>query len=85
MEHNRVYHLEGSMIMYGKYNSDTLMSLIDMVHRMHNITTWKERLFVGKMNEWLKQELTHFNNEYPYSISTLLFLTTIKREICKNV
>ena len=23
MEHNRVYHLEDSMIMYGKYNSDT--------------------------------------------------------------
>ena len=42
MEHNRVYHLEDSMIMYGKYNSDTLMSLIDMVHRMHNITTWKK-------------------------------------------
>ena len=56
MEHNRVYHLEDSMIMYGKYNSDNLMSLIDMVHRMHTITTWKERIFVGKMNEWLKQE-----------------------------
>ena len=30
------------------------------------------------MNEWLKQELTRFNNEHSYSISTLLFLTTIK-------
>ena len=30
------------------------------------------------MNEWLKQELAHFSNEYSYSISTLLFLTTIK-------
>ena len=58
MEHNRVYHLEDSMIMYGKYNSDTLMSLIDRMHRMHNKTTWKERLSVVKMNEWLKQELT---------------------------
>ena len=80
MEHNRVYHLEDSMIMYGKYNSDTLLSLINMVHRMHNITTWKERLFVGKMNEWLKQELTHFSNEYSCLISTLLFLTTIKEK-----
>ena len=80
MEHNRVYHLEDSFIMYGKYNSDTLMSLIGTVHRMHNITTWKERLFVGKMNDWLKQELTHFNNEYSYSISTLIFLTTIKEK-----
>ena len=32
IDHNRVYHLEDTMIMYGKYNSDTLMTLIDMVH-----------------------------------------------------
>ena len=32
------------------------------------------------MNEWLKQELTCFNNEHSYSISTLLFLTTIKEK-----
>ena len=63
--------------MYGKYNSDTLTNLINMVHRMHNLTSLKEKLFAGKMNEWLKQELTHFNNEHSYSISTLLFLTTI--------
>ena len=68
------------MIMYGKYNSDTLTNLINTVHRMHNLTFLKEKLFVGKMNEWLKQELTHFNNEYSYSISTLLFLTTIKEK-----
>ena len=78
IEHNRAYHLEDSIIMYGKYHSDTWTSLTDTVHRMHNITTWKDRLFVGKMNDRLKQELTHFNNEYSYSISTLLFLTTIK-------
>ena len=29
MDHNRVYHLEDTMIMYGKYNSDTLMDLIE--------------------------------------------------------
>ena len=29
MDHNRVYHLEDTMIMYSKYNSDTLMDLID--------------------------------------------------------
>ena len=80
LEHYGVYHLEDTMRMYGKYNSDTLTSLIDTVHKMHNITTWKERLFVGKMNDWLRQELTHFNNEYSYSISTLLFLTTIKEK-----
>ena len=34
LEHNRIYHLEDTMIMYGKYNSDTLMDLIDTVHKM---------------------------------------------------
>ena len=32
IEHNRIYHLEDTMIMYSKYNSDTLTNLIDMVH-----------------------------------------------------
>ena len=44
MVHNRVYHLEDTMIMYGKYNSDTLMDLIETVHKMHNVTTWKENI-----------------------------------------
>ena len=46
MQHNRVYHLEDSMIMYGKYNSDTLMDLIETIHKMHNVPTWKEKIFV---------------------------------------
>ena len=32
--HNRVFHLEDTMIMYGKYNSDMLMDLINTVHHM---------------------------------------------------
>ena len=79
MKYNRVYHLEDTMIMYSKYNSDTLTSLIHTVHRMHNMTSLKEKLFVGKMNDWLKQELTCFN-EHSYSKSTLLFLTMIKEK-----
>ena len=51
-----------------------------MVHRMHNLTSLKEKLFVGKINVWLKQELTHFNNEHSYSINTLLFLRAIKEK-----
>ena len=65
------------MVMYSKYNSDTLTNLIDTVHRMHNLTSLKERLFVGIVNEWLKQQLTYYNDEYSYSITTLLFLRTI--------
>ena len=71
------------MIMHGKYNSDTLTNFINRVHRMHNLTSLKEILFVGKMNEWLRQELTCFNNEHSYSINTLLFLRTIKEKYVK--
>ena len=33
--------------MYGIYNSDTLEALNDTVHRLHNQSTWNERLFAG--------------------------------------
>ena len=49
MNHNKVYHLEDTMIMYGKYNSDTLMDLRETVNKMHNLTTWKEKIFIGKI------------------------------------
>ena len=54
IDHNRVYHLEDTMIMYGKYDSDTLMDLINTFHQMHNVTTWKEKIFVSEMNKCLK-------------------------------
>ena len=44
-DHNRVYHLEDTMIMYGKYNSDTLMELVNMVHQMQNVTTLQGKDF----------------------------------------
>ena len=44
IDHNRVYHLEDTMIMYDKYNSDTLMELVKTVHQMQNVTTWKETI-----------------------------------------
>ena len=80
MDHNRVYHLEDTIIMYGKYNSGMLMDLIETGHKMHNVTTWKEKIFVGKMTNWLKDKLTHNNNEFDYSIDFTLFLTTIKKK-----
>ena len=35
LQHNKIFHLEDSMIMYGVYNSDTLEDLIDTVHKLH--------------------------------------------------
>ena len=80
LDHNRVYHLEDTMIMYGKYNSDTLMELVKMVHQMQNVTTWKEKIFVSKINKWLKHELADIHNEFDYSIDAILFLTTVKEK-----
>ena len=80
IDHNRVYHLEDTMIMYGKYNSDTLMELVKTVHQMQNVTTWKEKIFVCKMNEWLKYKLADIHNEFDYSIDAPLFLTTFKEK-----
>ena len=68
------------MIMYGKYSSDTLMELINMVHQMQNATTWKEKNFVSKVNEWLKCKLEDIHSEFDYSMDAVLFLTTIKEK-----
>ena len=54
---NRVYHLEDTMIMYCTYNSDILMDLIKTVHKMHNITTLRAKIFAGTMHKWLKEQL----------------------------
>ena len=80
IDHNSVYHLEDTMIMYGKYNSDTLMELINMVHQMQNVTTWKEQIFVSEMNNWLKYKLGNIHSEFDYSMDAVLFLTTIKEK-----
>ena len=80
MEHNRVYHLEDTMIMYGTYNSDMLMDLIETVHKMHNVSTLREKIFAGTMHKWLKEQLVKSNNEYSYATDSVLFLTTIKEK-----
>ena len=80
IDHNRVYHLEDTMIIYGKYNSDTLMELVNIVHQMQNVTTWKEQIFVSEMNDWLKCKLENIHSEFDYSMDAVLFLTTIKEK-----
>ena len=80
IDHNRVYHLEDTMIMYRKYNSDTLMELINTVHQMQNVTTWKEKIFVSEMNAWLKFNLENICNEFDYSMDAVLILMTVKEK-----
>ena len=80
IDHNRVYHLEDTMIMYGKYSSDTLMELVNLVHQMQNVTTWKEKVFVSKVNKWLKCKLEDIHSEFDYLIDAVLFLTMVKEK-----
>ena len=68
------------MILYDKYKSDTLRELVNTVHQMQNVTTWKEKVFVSEMNEWLKHRLEDIRNEFDYSIDAVLFLTTVKEK-----
>ena len=67
--------------MYGKYNSDTLIELVNMVYQMQNVNTWKEKVFVSKMNKWFKCKLEGIHNEFDYSIDAILFLTTVKKNM----
>ena len=60
-----------------------LMDLINTVHHMQNLTTWKEKMFVGKMTEWVKKELAKSKKEYSYSVDTILFLTTVREKYVK--
>ena len=76
IQHNQILHLEGSMIMYGVYNSDTLKDLIDTVHRMQNFTTWNEKSFTGKLHDWMEL-YSQDEGICNYAINSILFLTTV--------
>ena len=70
------------MVMFGVYNSDTLEDLIDTVHKLHNRTTWNEKLFSGQINNWYKYYWSSTGIQH-YAINSLLFLTTVREKYVK--
>ena len=82
IQHNRMHHLEDTMIMYGVYNSDTLIDLIDTVHRMQNFTTWNEKAFAGKLHDWM-EIYAEDEGMCNYAINSVLFLTTVREKYVK--
>ena len=82
LQQNQIYHLEDTMIMYGVYNSDTLTALINTVHKMQNTTTWKERTFVGKLNQMYQLYLNE-ESAHNFAINSVLFLTTMREKYVK--
>ena len=81
-QHNKIHHLEDTMIMYDVYNSDTLTELIDTVHRMQTTTTWKERTFAGRLNQWFEMYL-HQEDMHHYAINSVLYLTSVRQKYVK--
>ena len=68
--------------MYGIYNSDTLVQIIDTMHKMHNKTTWNEKVFACKIDSsylWYlsKDGVAH------HTINLFLFLTTTREKYVK--
>ena len=66
----KFFHLEDSVVMYGIYNADTLEKLINTVHKMHNETTWNEKLFAGKLDKWYHWYLSRVGVGH-YAINSL--------------
>ena len=82
LQRNKIFHLEDSMVMYGVYNSDTLEELINTVHKLHNRTTWNERLFSGQINNWYQYYSSSSGIQH-YAINSILFLTTVREKYVK--
>ena len=82
VQHNRIHHLEDTMIMYGVYNSDTLTDLIDTVHRLQHVTTWNEKTFTGKLHDWM-EIYSQDEGMHNYAINSVLFLTTVREKYVK--
>ena len=82
IQHNRKHHLEDTMTMYSVYNSDTLIDLMDTVHRMQNFTTWNEKTFAGKLHDWMEL-YSQDKGVHNYAINSVLFLTTLREKYVK--
>ena len=82
IQHNKIFHLEDSVVMYGVYNSDTLEELIKAVHKLLNTATWNERLFVGQIKDWYNWYLTTKGVNH-YAINSILFLMRVREKCVK--
>ena len=52
LERNKVFHLENTMVMHGIYNAEMIEKIVNTLEKLHNKTTWNERLFSGKLVHW---------------------------------
>ena len=52
------------------------------MHRLHNQSTWNEKLFAGQIEDWCQWYLSA-KGINQYAINSLLFLTTAREEYVK--
>ena len=57
LQHNKLMHLENSVVMYGIYNAITLEKLINTVYYICNVTPPYEKPFVGQQDTALLQPI----------------------------
>ena len=68
--------------MYGVYKSDSLEDLINTVHKLHNKTTWNEKLFAGQIKDWYYYYLTS-RGINQYAVNSILFLAMVREKYVK--
>ena len=74
VQHNKLMHLEDSMVMYGIYNVETLEKPINTVHCIHNFTLLNEKIFAGQQGTALHTPIYTNAQGIHYSINSLLYL-----------
>ena len=72
---SKILYLVDCMVMHGTYYSNTVEKVVNTGQDMHNKTTWNEKLFASKLNQWYNWYLSR-NGIGHYAINSLLFLTT---------
>ena len=79
IQHNKLMHLEDSMVMYNIYNAETLEQLINTVHHINNTTTLDNKLFAEQQDTLTLQSLYgNAGGKQHYSKNSLLYLKTVK-------
>ena len=71
--------LDETMLMYGKYNAETLEKLINTVQEIHNLTSSHEKLLTGDHNPTIFRLLYMDTlGIQQYAFNSLLFLRVIQ-------
>ena len=63
IQHNKLMHLENSILIYGVYSTETLEKLINTVHCMHNTKTLHEKIFAGQLTAAYRQNINSHCNQ----------------------